>query len=310
MSTPRFAAITTAHAKLNLALQVLGLDACGYHAIRSVMISLELADSLSLEAEGSITRTPSVDLEVRGGGHDVPDDDRNLAVRALRLFYEEHGGPSTVRMRLRKRIPSQAGLGGGSADAAAVLRALGIPRGLSYDELGELGARLGSDIPFAIKGGAALVSGRGEHVQPFPVRGSWWVVLVQPVERISTAWCYRRWDELNPDMSRSTLATAPNTRPGCRLQDLQEGLEAGCLEDVVANLYNDLEHPVFDLHPHLQEIPRVLREGGCAGALMTGSGSCFFGLAHSRAIARTAAALTRARNLGWVHITRTRQETP
>ena len=292
-----------APAKLNLALHITGLTEGGYHSLRSIMIGLELADSLVIEGSGSSVASPTVRLAVHGGEEDVPTDDRNLVVRAIRAFAEASPGgwPSVLDVRLDKRIPSQAGLGGGSADAGAVLRMLDRARPIGRDHLLTLAAGLGSDVPFMVTGGAALAEGRGERLHALRAPCSWWVVLVQPEERVSTAWAYRQFDE-------RVAEEGPGRGNEC-VDALSAALQAGHLEGVAGNLYNDLQAVVTDLHPHLMAIPRTLVETGCAGALMTGSGSVFFGLASSRALARDAASKVRAKNLGRTWITRTWRET-
>jgi 4-diphosphocytidyl-2-C-methyl-D-erythritol kinase len=292
-----------APAKLNLALELLGIDARGYHDLRSVMISLELADTVELESGGEAVATPAIRLSMRGGEPDIPLDERNLVVRAARAFIEEAGGlwPGELRLRLVKRVPSQAGLGGGSSDAAAVLRLLARLRPLPRPRLLAVAERLGSDVPFMVDGGGALAEGRGERLISLRVPTAWWAVLVQPAERISTAWCYQRYDELVGWSAGSRKAS-----PGEAVDGLARALQAGDLAGVAAHLYNDLERPVFDRYPHLADLSRRLVEAGCAGALMTGSGSCFFGLAPTRAAARDVARA--ARGSGRVWITRTWRE--
>lgn len=291
-----------AAAKLNLALEITGTTPDGYHTLRSVMIGLALSDLLTIEGRGPLGPHPAIHLCVRGGGDDVPDDERNLVARAIRAFIEEapDGWPAELSVRLDKRIPSQAGMGGGSADAGAVLRLLAQVRPLEQTRLLEVAARLGSDVPFMVNGGAALAEGRGDRLHALTAPRSWWVVLVQPTERISTPWAYQQFD-----LRASRTGPPP---PSDRVDALAAALEAGDLAGVASNLYNDLQAAVCELYPHLEDIPRVLVAAGCEGALMTGSGSVFFGLAASRASARIAARAARERRLGRVWVTRTWRE--
>lgn len=302
MNAPHVRLRDQAPAKLNLALHVTGLTPDGYHSLRSVMIGVALADTITIEGEGPRAPTPEVRLKVRGGEDDVPTDERNLVVRAIQAFAKAAPGdwPAVLDVRLDKRIPSQAGMGGGSADAGAVLRMLAQVRPLERERLLEVAASLGSDVPFMVAGGAALAQGRGEILQPLRAPRACWVVLVQPPERISTAWAYQQHDK--------RTATSV-TDDGGRVDALSAALQAGDLAGVAKNLYNDLQAVVFDLHPHLRAIPRVLVEAGCMGALMTGSGSVFFGLARSRACARNAAEAVRSQGLGRVWVTQTWGET-
>lgn len=303
MTESRVSLRDQAPAKLNLALHITGVTPDGYHSLRSVMIGLELADTITIEGSGPLVPAPEIRLKVRGGEDDVPTDERNLVVRAIRAFVAEAPGdwPAVLDVRLDKRIPSQAGMGGGSADAGAVLRMLAQRRPLEQARLLDVAAHLGSDVPFMVAGGAALAQGRGEILQPLRAPRSCWVVLVQPPERISTAWAYQQFDE--------RVARMGAEGDGGRVDALSAALQAGDLAGVAENLYNDLQAVVFDLHPHLKAIPRVLVEAGCMGAIMTGSGSVFFGLAPSRACARRAAEAARSHGLGRAWVTRTWRET-
>lgn len=304
---------TRACAKVNLGLQILGRTPDGYHDIRSVMLGLDLADEIHIRARGNATTArPHIAFTLSGGESDIPRDERNLAVRAACMMTEvlplsegDTFWPPCLEVHLSKHVPSQAGLGGGSADAAAVLRLLGRLPGrlpMADERLHELAARLGSDVPFMVLGGAALAEGRGERLRRLRAPQSWWCVLVQPPERISTAWCYQRYDELALEKGSADAADASS------ISALVTALERGDLAGVGAHLCNDLQRPVFERYAHLRRIPQVLRDAGCAGALMTGSGSCFFGLAGTRAAARRAAAEARSAGLGQVWITRTWRE--
>ncbi len=162
-----------AHAKLNLTLEVLGRRDDGYHEVASIMQTLELADTLTLESADSLSLTCSVP------GLDGPG---NLALRAAELLSSETGVREGARIHVEKRIPVAAGLGGGSADAAATL--VGLNRlwqlQLSDDELRKIGAKLGSDVPFLIRGGTAIALGRGERVRHLPTPALPWIVVAIP----------------------------------------------------------------------------------------------------------------------------------
>lgn len=294
---------TPARAKLNLTLQILGRMPDGYHDLRSVMVCLELADQLSVVCEDG---PPEVLLRLSGAPPDVPTDDSNLVVRAARAFLGDR--PLRAVFRLAKRIPAGGGLGGGSTDAAAALRLLNLLPGLgmSSDALERLAAGLGSDVPFALRGGTALAEGRGERLTLLPSGPPLWIALVRPPLAISTPWCYRAWDEafLDADGRVRRAALGP-VDPDAALAEVTAGLAEGNPRRVAAGMFNDLQAPVLREYPHLREVPAVLRGEGCVGALMTGSGSCFFGLAESRADARQAVAAVRRRNLGRGWVTRT-----
>ncbi len=170
-----------ARAKLNLGLEVLGRRPDGYHDIVTVMVQLELADDLVF------TPADSLILEIQdshtAAATEVPRDDRNLILRAARLLQQETGTRKGARILCRKRIPAAAGLGGASSDAATTLLALDRlwHAGLTSHALHRLAARLGSDVPFCLRGGAALVSGRGDRLSPIPSPSPAWVVIATPM---------------------------------------------------------------------------------------------------------------------------------
>lgn len=275
-----------AWAKLNLRLRVFDCDETGYHGLETVFQTLELADrvDLLLLPEGPVT------LEVTGVSEGVLGaDEDNLAVRAARLFQDATGagaaagaGAATgVEIGLEKRIPHGAGLGGGSADAAAVLRGLNEMAGepLGREELMELGSQLGSDVPFLVSGAArALGLGRGERILPLPGLPVREVLLVAPTEPISTAWAYRVLD--NHRTSRAGPRPgherggdgAPDGGAETRVSPAESDWPA-----VAAAATNDFEEALFPLRPDLGRIKEVLHSAGARPALLTGSGSCVFG---------------------------------
>ena len=166
-----------APAKLNLELQVLGRHPEGTHEVRTVLQAISLADELSIEPASR----PSIEVS----GLDAPTDETNLALRAAAALQRR------VRGQLEKRIPAAAGLGGGSSDAAAVLRALGEGRA----DLEQIAAELGADVPFFLRGGRAIATGRGEQLLQQPDEDAWFA-LAWPGFEVSTAAVYRRWDEV------------------------------------------------------------------------------------------------------------------
>lgn len=282
----------SAPAKVNLSLSVLSRRADGFHEIESLMAPVSLADSLVVRA----TDGPDCRLSVRFGGRlagaaggvlrrDVPADGTNLVVRAVRLLGQEAGIDRGLDIELVKRIPSGAGLGGGSSDAAAALRAAARLWGLHWpaERLAEIGARLGSDIPWFFAGGAAIVSGRGERVGPVvcmpPLHG----VIASPAAGLSTAAVYRT---CVPDAARAGVSSR-----------LAEALARQDLAAALGLLHNDLEPPARTL---CGDIDRLLGALGAAGALrpmLTGSGSACFALARTLAEARAVA--SRIDAAGW-----------
>jgi 4-diphosphocytidyl-2-C-methyl-D-erythritol kinase len=257
-----------ANAKINVFLRVLRSRDDGYHDIESLVVPVSLADR--------ITARPADDLRVTMKGVDdlarkVPVGGLNLAlVAALSLADEcEHAGGAEVE--IDKRIPVAAGLGGGSADAAATLGALNELWGcrLDMEALADIAARVGSDVPAMLAGGPVLVQGRGDVIDPTTVDRLWWVLRSFDFG-IRSPDAYRWWDEdrasSGPDTAQLLLAATK-----------------GDPETLGPLLFNDLERPVFARHPDLAEAKAALLEGGALGAVMSGSGSSVAGLARDQA---------------------------
>ena len=260
-----------AHAKVNLTLEVGAKRADGYHEVTSVMQRISLWDTVTVE---------------RGTGRDrllcdapvTEDENDNLCMRAAKVFFTETGLKSDgVTVTLEKRIPMQAGLGGGSSDAAAVLRAL---RRLYAPDMGDgrleaLAARLGSDVPFFIRGGTQLATGRGEVVAPLPGLTAGWFVVVKPEEGYATAEMYRRLDEPGSVLVRNS-------------RYMQDAVAANNVHAVAAELHNSFER-VVPKGSSLRTIKDALWARGALGTLLSGSGSAVFGLFDDREAALAAA---------------------
>ena len=286
-----------ASAKINLWLRVGRREASGYHAIDTLFCALQLADSVEVRA---ITGPDPV-LEIGYGSPlseppDLGPASENLAVRAGRAFLERAGTGGAVGIRLVKRIPVGAGLGGGSSDAAAVLRGLARlhPGAMGAEALVELGETLGSDVPFFVRGAPlAHGTGRGERlglVPPLPARP---VVVAIPRFGVSTADAY---DWLDAD--RATTPDVP-AQP-----DALRGLDWDAVVDAARN---DFEEPVFRRYPLLATLKSRLQEEGARPALLAGSGSTVFGVFHRAGEAQGAAkALAATEPSVRVLVTRTR----
>lgn len=269
-----------APAKVNTVLRVVGRRPDGYHDLEMVMVPLSLADEIVLE------RRPSgVTFSLDGGGDDGMEGEKNLAVRAARALLIECGLSEGVAITLAKRVPIAAGLGGGSSDAAAVLRGMNalFELGLSAEALARIGGRLGADVPFFCFDSAAFVTGTGDRVEPigFPNCS---VLLINPGFAVSTPWAYGEWDRLQNHRENKRL-TGPGS--GARVPPASTPDGRGCppfpgLQDVVAALHNDLEAATIPEFPEIGEIKRQLMEAGAAGALMSGSGPTVFGLFADR----------------------------
>ena len=263
-------------AKVNLTLIVGARRSDGYHDVSTVMQAVGLYDTLTLTEGGSGLTMTCTDP-------DVPADDSNLVLRAARLFFAETGlAVPDLRFDLEKRIPSQAGLGGGSSDAASVLLALRLlyAPALSDEDLERMAAKLGSDVPFFIRGGTALATGRGERLVPLPRLRDGWFVIVKPPEGFSTPVMYRHLDELPPEPPHPDGMTA--------------ALEGGGVRTVAAALYNSFERAVPPVSA-VWDIEDALRAHGALAALLSGSGSAVFGLFDREDTARDAADVLRAR---------------
>ena len=254
-----------AFAKLNLTLDVTGIRDDGYHDICSVMQAITLRDDIEIDLDTGKPWKLTCDKD------DVPTDETNLAWKATRVFFDALGGePDGIEIRITKRIPSQAGLGGGSADAAAVLRALNRYKDypLSVYALCELGAQVGSDVPFCVLGGTALCEGRGERLTRLPDAPEMFFVICKPELAFSTPELYRKLDAV-------TIAKRPETTV------MRAALQRGDLEQIGKNLCNVFEQVVIGEHPELNYIKSVLMTYGAYGALMTGSGSAVYGIFDS-----------------------------
>lgn len=262
-----------AYAKLNLTLDVLGKRPDGYHDLRMIMQSIDLADTITLE-ENSIGA-----LQVRTNLHFLPDNEKNLASQASLRWWEAKGVPPRgLNISIDKKIPVCAGMAGGSSDAAAVLRALNQMEGdaLSLRELAKIGAQVGSDVPYCILGGTALAEGRGDLLTPLPPLPKCWVVLCKPEFSISTPALFAKIDSVR-------LRCRPDT------QGAVAALEAGDLHGVARRMYNVFEDALPDhRRSRVNDIKNILIQCGALGASMSGTGPTAFGLFDSEGCAREA----------------------
>lgn len=250
-----------APAKINLMLDVLHKRADGFHEVEMIMTMVDLADRLEL----SELKRDSIIISSQAGY--IPLDEKNLAFQAARLIKDRYNVRSGVHIHLDKRIPVAAGLAGGSSDAAATLR--GLNRlwrlGIPAQELQELGAELGSDVPFCVTGGTALATGRGERLTQIASPPQCWVVLAKPPINVSTAEVYGR-------VRANNIAVHPSALR------MQQAIEAGDFSAVCAGLGNVLEDVTLKLHPEVQQLKEAMIKLGADGVLMSGSGPTVFGL--------------------------------
>ena len=256
-----------AHAKVNLDLRVFGTRPDGFHELRTVFQSIELHDTLTC------TNRPGP-FVIRSRSASVPLDSTNLVWKAASALWRAlglPGDPCDTVVAIEKMIPMEAGLGGGSADAAASLLAFArLWGGAPLSLLREVAGGVGSDIPFFLSGGTALGLGRGEEIYPLVDLPVHWVVIVQPAFGVSTAEAYTWYDE-------------------DRAAGLKEPRELQVLPvpwpSRAAQMVNDLEPPVVRRHPEIAEIKGALKEAGAVAASMSGSGSAVFGLFRTRSAA-------------------------
>lgn len=250
-----------APAKINLALDVLYKRDDGFHEVEMVMTMVDLADRLEM------TELPRDTIIISSQAGYIPLNEKNLAFKAAQLIKENYAVKQGVHIHLDKYIPVSAGLAGGSSDAAATLRGLNRLWALNIpdDELQQLGAQLGSDVPFCLTGGTALASGRGEKLKPLQAPPLCWVVIAKLPINVSTATIYRRFD----------VETMGNTQ---YTQRVVEALEEQSFHKLCDSLGNALERVTLELHPEIAQLKKSMLQLGADGVLMSGSGPTVFGL--------------------------------
>lgn len=251
-----------AFAKLNLTLDVLGKREDGYHDLQSIMQAISIRDDIEIDiGTGKPWKLQCTD-------ESIPTDEKNLAWKAAKVYCNTlKKDPDGLEIRINKRIPSGAGLGGGSADAAAVLRALNrhYDNPLSIMALAELGAQVGSDVPFCTIGGTAMVEGRGERLRKLPDMPDCVFVVCKPDFSISTPELFQKIDE-------KVIARHPDNRA------MESAIIAGDLGRVAENIFNVFDPVVTEDHLELNYIKSIFNSYGSVGQQMTGSGSAVFGI--------------------------------
>lgn len=251
----------SAPAKINIGLDILHRRPDGFHDIDTIMLPISLADSLELQLAASEQFSCS--------DPDLPMDADNLVIRALRLFEQESGIKTSLQVHLEKRIPSGAGLGGGSSDAVAMLRGANqlYDEPLSFDSLLKITRRLGSDIPFFLYDSPCRATGRGELLEKvnFPAFSG---VVIYPGFSVSTAIAYQ-----SVDLSLTSAS---------RFSSLKSFVKSGfTLTDWQTTISNDFELTIFQMHPELARLKQQLYDGGAGYASLSGSGSALFALYRS-----------------------------
>lgn len=263
-------------AKINLYLRIRGKRPDSYHELESVMLPLAFGDQVTLQLR-------KIGLTLECDNPSLPTDNSNLALRAAKALAQTSGVENGAKIVLKKRTPLAAGLGGGSSNAASVL--VGLNRLWNLDapseRLHEVAAHLGSDINFFVTGGAALCRGRGEKIEPIPCKFTGAILLVNPGFGISTKWAYENWAEA----SAASRLTVNPPKVSLLLRALAEDDMAG----VSHGLFNSLEASSIRKFPVLGLLKNALRDGGAAGAAMSGSGATVFGLFTSVKVAERSA---------------------
>jgi len=274
-------------AKLNLFLEVLGKRPDGFHELETLMLPISLYDTLVVRSEP----TPRIALSCRraSGGPvpGLPEDRGNLAYRAAELIPGESG----LSLTLLKRIPAEAGMAGGSTDGAAALVVVDAMRGgkLSREALADMAAKLGSDVPFFLAGGAAVCRGRGERIDKAAGLAGLDFVIVKPPEGLSTAAVFKACKPANEFKNSAPLVAALQSRDW---------------RPVAEHMFNRLEEAAENLSPAIARVKRAFAATDVVAHQMSGSGTSYFGLCRSAAQARRIGGRMRALNLGQVFVVR------
>lgn len=267
--------------KVNLALGVGPAGPDGYHGLVTVFQAVSLYEDVRAQ------KAPGISVTVSGRHAEaVPTGEANLAVRAARLLADSAGIRTGVRLHLTKAVPTAGGMGGGSADAAAALLACDVlwDTGLARDELAELAAELGADVPFALTGLTAVGTGRGDVLSPVLGRGTFHWVLALQSTGLATPAVFRRFD---------ALQSGPVVEPALA-HDLMAALRAGDPKALAPELVNDLQPAAVDIAPHLGEVLAAAADAGALAQIVSGSGPTVVALASGHAHAQDVAGRLRA----------------
>lgn len=249
-------------AKINLSLDVLRKREDGFHDIATVLCTIDLCDTLDFQQSADLR------LSLEGALDDIPDDRRNLVMRAAQALRDRYRVTQAAAFHLSKRIPSGAGLGGGSSDAACTLKALNKMWDTGADSEGLAGVAkgIGSDVPFFLEGGCACATGRGEVLRRIDVVPDLNLCLIFPGVSISTAESYQRVVPIDRPFEETATAR------------MIQALEARDGQRIESSLSNDFEEPVSNAYPEVAAAKSFLLDHGALGAMMAGSGSAVFGI--------------------------------
>ena len=275
-----------AYAKTNLFLDIDSKMPDGFHSIYTVMHTVSLCDEVTVELHGIGKRIARMMI---ANNRFLPTDSKNLCVKAAELFMERAGIDAEIVLRLKKRLPIGGGLGGGSADAAAVLRAMNriFKRRFSEKMLLEMAGALGSDVPFCLLGGTALCEGRGELMTRLDSSLALHLVIANSGEHVSTPMAYKELDRHYFDFDGSVKSRGIELR-----EPFMQGISRGNISS--EHLFNIFEEPILALCPRAQAIKDRLLKLGAVGVMRSGSGSSIFGIFDSEGAARGAKEALRA----------------
>jgi len=259
-----------AYAKINLSLDIIGKRDNGYHDVEMIMQQVTLHDLVTITKQEK-------DITIETDCYFIPSNSNNIACKIAEDVLNQYNIKSGIHIEIKKVIPVAAGLAGGSADAAAVIKGLNtlFDLKMTLEEMAAIAVKHGADIPFCIYGGAAVARGIGEELQAIPTLEKTWIVLCKPAISVSTQGVYKRlkWDQVK---------SHPNT------PDLLSAIVAHDKKFVATHMVNVLEEVTIDQHPIIDNIKKKMREYGAYGSMMSGSGPTVFGIFKNHKTAQTA----------------------
>lgn len=274
----------SAPAKINLALYITGKRPDGYHTLDTVFQTISIADTVTIEKESPVSSDPSISLTT--DSLIIPTDEKNIAYKAAELFLKKTGIRDSVSIHIEKRIPMEAGLGGGSADAAAVLYGLNLlnKTPLTLSALSDIALQIGADVPFLLRGGTAVGKGIGEELYSFSVKQHFSLLLAKPDFGLSAQEVYKKWDTLGCNISQDSELKNTESLTELKNTELLTELlkrDNSDWEGYRRLMVNDMEDAAFSLKPALFDLKKDFIREGAEVSLMSGSGSTVFGIFSS-----------------------------
>lgn len=257
-----------AYGKLNLGLNVLRKREDGYHDLRMIMVPVDLFDTVEIVESNQLT--------IQSNKYYLPNDDKNTVYKAVKVMNQRYDTPTNFQIKLVKNIPTQAGMAGGSADAACVINMLNdmYSLNLTQDELIEVGLKIGADVPFCLFNKPALVTGIGEKLEFLNIDTNFHLFLVKPSFGVSTKKLFE-----NLEIKEASVL---------EFEELLDGLQTGNYDKIQRNIINDLQPQAINEHPEIQKIIDELVQFGFDNACMTGAGSVVFGITQDENLTRKA----------------------